>query len=166
VAAATGARVYPAISTGRARRTPLVLAGAGLAAILPWQIWLAGHGVRSRFLGGQRWGTLGVSELLRGSDLVLRNMATYTQHTSAAPDTPPAALSIRRSRRSHDTTPESYEKGQPVTPLAAHRPVRHGQDRLPAASHPAVQHKAMDLVQELARISLLTSPCAKSRRRR
>ena len=77
VAAAAAVRVCPAISSRRAHRGPLLLGGAALAAVLPWQVWLASHGVHSRFVGGQRWGSLRVGHLLHGSGLVLRNMATY-----------------------------------------------------------------------------------------
>jgi len=77
VAAAAVARVRRVAGAGGAWRGPLILGGAALAALMPWQIWLLTHGVHSRFVGGQRWGSLDAGELLDRSALVLRGMATY-----------------------------------------------------------------------------------------
>jgi len=77
VAAAVVARVRRVAGAGGAWRGPLILGGAALAALMPWQIWLLTHGVHSRFVGGQRWGSLDAGELLDRSALVLRGMATY-----------------------------------------------------------------------------------------
>jgi len=52
----------------------VLLAGA-IVALLPWQLWLAGQHVSSRFIGGQKWGALSFGQLTDRSLRILGNMA-------------------------------------------------------------------------------------------